>query len=133
MKALSPDRPRLLSALAALLLFSGCSHISERTHAYLGSPSYAPAAPASVQILQKEPPQPFDRLGEIMLGVEGNPSREAVEKKLRQAAAKLGANAVFITYDRMHVFPIVYGGWYGPPGLSEGMRRDIVAVAVRTK
>jgi len=99
--------------------FVGCANISVRTHAYLGSPKLPPTAPASVQILAAEPTTPKDRLGEILLGLEGNSSRDAIEQKLRSAAAQLGADAVFVTYDRMHVFPVAYGGGWGPIGMGE--------------
>ena len=115
------------------MMLAGCSSISERTHAYLGSPSFSPTDAAKVKILPSEPAQPKDRLGEIMLHIEGNPSREAVDKRLISAAAKLGAEAVFVTYDRMVVFPVVYAGRWGPVGVSHEMGRDVVAVAIRYK
>jgi hypothetical protein len=104
------------------------------TKAYLGSPKLAPSDPAKVTILATEPKQSIERLGEIMLSVGGNPPREKLEDTLKQAAAKLGADAVFVTYDKTHVFPVVYAGWWGSPyGVSEEMRRDIVAVAIKYK
>ena len=36
--------------------------------------------------------QPFERLGEIILSVEGNPSSDRVETKLKKAAAALSAD-----------------------------------------
>ena len=67
-----------------------------------------------------------------MLSVDGSPSREKLEQKLKQAAAKFGADAVFVVYDKTHVFPVVYVGWWGGPyGVSEETRRDIVAVAIK--
>ena len=71
--------------------------------------------PGRVQILTAEPKQPHDRLGEVMLSVGGNPPREKVEQKLKRAAAKLGADAVFVQYDTTHVFPVAYANWWGGP------------------
>jgi hypothetical protein len=120
------------SVVAVLcLMLGGCASIYERTYAYLGSPKLPPTDPAQVQILSKEPPRPKERLGEIALFIEGSPSREKIEEKLRKAASQLGADAVFITYDRMHVFPVVYVGRWGPVGAGEDLRRDLVAVAIK--
>lgn len=125
-------RPAVLAM--AIAVFTGCSSISQRTNAYLGTPQYPAGDPASVQILQAEPTQPKDRLGEIILTVEGEPKREALEKKLREGAARLGADAVFIVHDKMHIFPMVYGDWWwGPMGVTEDAHRKIVAVAVKYK
>ena len=118
--------------LAASLALCGCASISVNSKAYLGSPKYAASDPARVQILAAEPKQPNDRLVEVMLSVDGSPSRGKLEQKLKQAAAKFGADAVFVVYDKTHVFPVVYVGWRGGPyGVSEEMRRDIVAVAIK--
>jgi hypothetical protein len=77
--------------MSAALIFSGCSSISENTHAYLGSPQLVPTKPDTVQVFMSEPKQPKERLGEVILSVEGNPSREKLEQKFRVEAAKLGA------------------------------------------
>jgi hypothetical protein len=119
--------------LLALLLLAGCASISEYTKVYLGTPTYPPTNPAAIQILSAEPKRPTERLGEIMLDVDGTPSRERLEHRLKAAAAKLGANAVFVVYDKIHVFPVVYVDWWGPTTMGEDLRRNIVAVAVKYK
>ena len=120
--------------LAASLVLCGCASITVNTKAYLASPKVPPSDPARVQILSAEPKQPNDRLGEIMLSVGGNPSREKLEQKLKRAAAGLGADAVYVVYDTTHVFPVAYGGWWGGPyGVYEAAYRDIVAVAIKYK
>jgi hypothetical protein len=118
----------------AVAVLTGCASISQRTNAYLGAPKYPASDPAVIQILQAEPNQPKERLGEIILTVEGEPSRDALEKKLREGAARLGADAVFIVHDKMHIFPMVYGDWWwGPMGVTEDAHRKIVGVAVKLK
>ena len=121
--------------LAGVVVFglAGCDTISEHTNAYLGLPKYPPTQPAAVQILTTEPKQPKERLGEITLFVEGTPSRDELEDKLKKAAARLGADAVFVVYDKTHIFPLVYYGWWGPGWVSEDPRRQIVAVAIKYK
>ncbi len=129
---------RLFGVLGATVMFlavSGCASVAVRSHAYLGSPVYSPTDPATVRILPGEPkpPQAFDRLGEVLVGVGGSPSRERIETKLQKAAARLGANAVFIVSDRTRIYPFIYGDWWGPAGVAGDARRDIVAVAIRLK
>jgi hypothetical protein len=116
-----------------MLVLCGCASVSVQTNAYLGSPRYSPTQPAAVQILPAEPNQPKERLGEIVLGTVGNASRDDLEKRLKTAAARLGADAVFVSYDKTHVFPVVYYDWCWPPWVSEDVRRNIVAVAIKLK
>lgn len=120
-----------LLAVTALTL-AGCASISENTHAYLGSPQYPPTKPETVQVLTAEPKQPKDRLGEIILSIEGNPSRQKLEDSLRVAAARLGADGVFITSDRTHIYPYAYWDWGGPVS-GEDWRRVVVGVAFKYK
>jgi hypothetical protein len=125
--------------LLALLLgggifLAGCASVSENTHAYLGIPSYPPSDPARVQILQAEPKEEKVRLGEIILAVNGKPTREDIEKKIKVAAAKLGADGAFIVYDRTHIFPVIYSDyWWGTSWVSQDSTRNIVAIAFKAK
>ena len=99
--------------LAAALL-CGCASISESTHAYLGSPQAAPTNPNRVQVLAAQSKEPIDRLGEIILSVDGNPSRRKLEGKLKAGAARLGATGVYVVSDQTHIYPVTYWDWYGP-------------------
>jgi hypothetical protein len=125
----------ILSGFAAgLLLLGGCSSIAENTRAELGTPIYPRTDPARVLILREEPKQAHEKLGEIVLRAEGDPSRERLEKRLRKAAARLGADAVCVVHDQTQLFPVVYvDGWWGPDGMDTGMVRDVVAVAIKFK
>jgi hypothetical protein len=123
--------PLALGAMA--LVACGCASVSVRSHAYLATPRYPPTAPDTVQILAAEPNQPKDRLGEIILNVSGNPSRDMLENKLRKAAAALGANAVFISSDKTRIYPVVYYDWWYPPWVYQDSVRNIIAVAIRLK
>jgi starvation-inducible outer membrane lipoprotein len=118
--------------VAGALILSGCASITENTHAYLGAPQLAPANPSAVQIFTSEPKQPKIRLGEIILSVEGNPSRQDLENRLKVAAARLGADGVFIAADQTHIFPITYWDWWGPD-YSEDWHRVIVGVAFKNQ
>ncbi len=123
-----------MALLLSMLTLAGCSTVYERSHAYLGTPTYGPTDPAHVQILQAEPKQAKDRLGEVVLTVEGEPDRNKIETKLKAGAAKLGADAVFIVYDKIHVYPMVYyDWWWGPIDTGQAMNRQIVGVAIKYK
>jgi len=116
-----------------MLLLCGCAGVSVRTHAYLGLPRYAPTPAPAVQILPAEPNRPKERLGEIILSVSGNPSRDVLENKLRNAAARLGADAVFISSDKTRIYPVVYYDWCCPPWFYEESTRNIIGVAIKLK
>jgi len=123
-----------LAILATVVLLTGCVSIYENTHAYLGSPAFAAVDPEIVQILESEPKTQKVRLGEIILGVQGKPTRADIEKKIKVAAAKLGADGVFIAYDRTHIFPVVYTDyWWGPTWVTQDSTRNIVAIAFKYK
>lgn len=125
-------RSSLLWLAASSFLFCGCSGISVNTQPYMGVPNYPAADPSSVQILPAEPTDRVHvRLGEIILDISGQPSRQELEQKLKTAAAKLGANAVFIVRDQTHIFPVVYVDYWGTT-VSQDTRRAIIAVAIRT-
>ncbi len=120
--------------LLAGMMLSGCASISESAHRYLGSPKYPPTNPANVQVLQREPKRQKEALGEVLLIVHGNPPEQKLEEKLRQAAARFGADAVFIATDRTEIIPVLYVDyWWGPQGMSEDVSREIIGVAIKYK
>jgi hypothetical protein len=123
----------VLPLVAVLAVLTGCSSIQENSHAYLGTGHYSPVQPTQVAILTEEPKQPKEKIGEVRLVVSGSPVREKIEKRLRDAAAKMGADAVFIVYDKMHVFPVTYVDWWGPSSTDLSMERNIVGIAVKYK
>jgi hypothetical protein len=116
--------------LAATVMLCGCATIYENSHAYLGSPQLAPTTPDQVKIYPAEPKQPKVTLGEIILSIEGNPPRQKVEEKLKKAAAKLGADGVFIASDKTHIYPVVYWDYYGATS-AEDWHRMVVGVAFK--
>ena len=117
---------------AAALALSGCASIDTYSHSYLGSPEYPPTTASQVRLITSNPKvsDKQQRLGEIVLDVEGEPSREKLEMKLREEAAKLGADAVVVVSDRTRLVP-VYGDAWGYGGDTTDFHRDIVAVAVK--
>ncbi len=122
--------PVLIAALVFTLV-SGCSYVSVSTKQYLGVGAYPPTDPARVQILRSEPRLPNERLGEITLEPQGNPSIAEMETKLRQAAAQMGADAAVIVADRTeYMGSYVTGPWWGREIYPE-YGRVIVAVAIK--
>lgn len=121
----------LLLVLATLSLTSGCNYVSVNTKPYLGVPLYPPTNPADVEILRTEPLRPHERLGEVTLEPTGNPPVQEMEQKLREAAAKMGADAAVLVADRtMRMGATVSGPWYGRQ-ISPDFQRFIIAVAIR--
>jgi hypothetical protein len=134
MKVMAQVRGLKAGALLVLaaMLGAGCACVSENTHAYLGVPHFPPTVPQAVRIFPAEPNEPKDRLGEIILAMDSNPPRQKVEDKFKIAAARLGADGVFIVSDQTHIYPVVYcDGWC--LRTDEDMQRLIVGVAFKNK
>jgi len=109
---------RLASAALACLIAS-CAYVEATTTQYVGVPRFQPTDPKAVQILRSEPMQPHDRLGEILLDISVDPpaSVEEVEQRLREEAAKWGANGVLVVRDQV----------------APGVGRKLIGVAIRTR
>ncbi|CAN7586950.1 hypothetical protein LJR277_004128 [Pseudomonas sp. LjRoot277] len=100
-------RPLLIAALITSVLgLSACASVDAQTTAYVGVEHPAPTLPSEVQVLRAEPTRPNVRLGEILIDatVDPAPPITQVEQKLREEAAKLGADAVVVVYD--HIQPV---------------------------
>jgi hypothetical protein len=112
---------KFLLPLAALAcLAAACAYVEATTTQYVGVPRFPPSDPASVKVLRAEPIQMrYERLGEILLDISVDPPApvEDVEQRLREEAARWGADAVFVVRDQMM------------PGLG----RKLIGVAIRTR
>ena len=126
---------RSLALVALLVACAACASVDVTTTQYVGAPRFPAGDPATVEILRAEPGRPHDRLGEIMLdaSIDPAPPITEIEAKLRDEAAKLGADAVVVVYDRVQ--PI--GAWVSGPVWSPGVMtvtgRRLVAVAIKYK
>jgi hypothetical protein len=128
------SRALALPGLAAfVMVLAACATVDVTTTQYLGAPRYQPTEPNAVQILRTEPTAPHDRLGEVLVdaSVDPPPSISEVEQKLCKAAAKLGADAVVVVYDRVQPVAAYVSG----PGWGRSIEtisgRKVVAVAIR--
>ena len=117
---------------AVLLLGAGCQTVSTSYTQDIGAPKYPPTNPANVQILRTVPTRPHVRLGEV----RAEPATTSVdvtkiETALRNAAAKLGADAAVVVYDQTQVTgAVVTGPWWGR-SVDQTMGRVVIAVAIK--
>jgi hypothetical protein len=122
-----------LALLAGVVTLASCTTISVSSKRYLGGPSFAPTDPNQVEILRREPRRPHDRVGEVLIEPSGNPSVADMERAIRIEAAKLGANAAVLVYDKTKRIGTIYEGpWWGRSA-APVYGRKIVAVAIHFK
>lgn len=129
----STTRPlALFTALVALVVLTGCNTVSTSIKQDIGGPNYPPSNPAQVQILRTAPTRPHVRLGEVT----AEPSSDSVsaveiEAVLSKAAAKMGADAAVVVYDKTQTTgAYVTGPWWGR-SVQTVQGRIIIAVAIK--
>ena len=120
-------------AVAAVAGISGCASVNAESERYIGAPQFAPTNPASVEILRREPHRPHVQLGEVILSPSGDPDVAELEKGIREEAAKLGADAAVLVYDKTKRVGTVYSGGWWVRSATPIYGRKIVAVAIRYK
>lgn len=118
---------------AAGLLVS-CASIDSSTTPYVGVTHYPPSNPASVEIIRGETTiRPHDRLGEIMIDASTDPAPEVtkIEERLRQEAARIGADAVLVVYDRVQPVAVYVSGYYWSRTASTVTGHRLVGLAIK--
>jgi hypothetical protein len=130
-------------SLSSLLLFAlmvflpGCTQVFVTADPFIGVPAYPPTDPASVQILRQYPERSFNKIGELFVEPSGgNPPITKIEQALQQQGAKMGADAVVITVDRITRSGAdwIGGGWAGGGGEVMPMYGHAVrAIAIKYK
>jgi hypothetical protein len=124
----------LAAAVWACAIFtSGCHTVSTSLVPYVGVPKFPPSDPAKIEILQKDPTRPFEKLGEVTASPDEGTSAEKIEAALRRNAAKLGADAVVLVYDKLQVIGSRVWGPAWSPEISNVNQRVIVVVAIKYK
>lgn len=123
----------LTVTLATVLLIStGCQTVSTSHTQEIGAAKFPPSDPMQVQILRTEPTRPHVRLGEV----KAQPSSESmdvtkIEAALKKEAAKLGADAAVVVYDKTQVVgAMVVGGWLNRQ-VDPVEGRVIIAIAIK--
>jgi len=88
----------------AVALIASCAYVDATTTQYVGVPRFPAGDPAAVEVLPSEPMRTHDRLGEILLDISLDPAPPVadVEQRLREEAAKMGGNAVFVVRDMVN-------------------------------
>jgi hypothetical protein len=125
---------RFLLVLAPLaLLLASCATMDSHTTQYVGAPHQPPSDPAKVEILRTQPTRPHVQLGEIVVDVSTDPSPPVaeVEQRLRQEAAKIGADAAVVVYDRIQPIGVYVTGGYWSRGVSTITGRKLVGIAIK--
>ncbi len=120
-----------LALLVGVSGLPGCGSISTHSTPYAGVPTYAASEPAAVEILQREPMRPHHRLGEVFVDTSGGPRQDRVDKALREEAARLGADAVFLVVDRNWVTNVVTVDPYWGSRVDPVRSRGIIGVAIK--
>jgi hypothetical protein len=127
-------RPIALFVTAGVMLLAGtgCNTVSINSNQYIGVQSYPPTNPADIEILRTEPTRPNIRLGEVRAEPSSDSvSVQKIEQSLRNAAAKMGADAIVIVYDRTQVTgAYVTGPWFGRT-VQQTTGRVVVGVAIK--
>ena len=86
-----------------------------------------------MHILRTQPTQPHDRLGEIVVDTATHSATlgKDVEQKLRQEAAKLGADAVVVVDDRLQPVGTYAMGGYWDQRVEMVTGHKVVGVATK--
>jgi hypothetical protein len=89
---------RRLVLLALALLAACIPYVDATSTRYDGVEKFSPTDPATVQVLDREPKQRHDRLGEVKLDISMDPPATVadIDTRLREEAAKMGANAIYV-------------------------------------
>ena len=105
--------------LATFFALAGCSFVSVHSRQYLAVPGLSPNGSGRCPDPSLRAGLcPHERLGEVSLKPEGNPPIAEMEAKLKQAAAKMGANAVVIVADTTGLW-VVRESMVGPSDIPQ--------------
>jgi hypothetical protein len=122
----------LSTAVVAILATTGCQSVPSSTTQDIGAPNFAASNPAQVQILRTEPTRAHVRLGKVQAG-PADPSVKVTEFEdaLRKSAAKIGADAVVVIYDKTQVTGAqVVGGWMDR-SIQQVEGRVVIGIAIK--
>lgn len=125
--------PLLAAALiASVLMLSACATVDAQTTAYVGVEHPAPTLPSEVQVLRVEPTRSNVQLGEILIdaSIDPAPPITQVEQKLREEAAKLGADAV-VVYDQIQPVAAYVSGPLWSRDINTIQGRKLKGIAIK--
>ncbi len=118
-------------ALVLVGLSTGCT--TTKSQAEPGSENYADTDMSRIQLVPWAPNRPHFKVGEIMIEPAKGATWQEIDLELRQAAADLGAHAMYVVWDPKQRFSSVQVD----PDTSEHRphypANGIVAIAIRFK
>jgi len=124
-------RSSLVAAVTCLVV--SCASIDSHTTPYVGAPHPPPTDPATVEILRTSPTRSHERIGEVKVDASTDPAPLVtdIEARLRKDAARIGADAVVVVYDRIQpVGAYVSGSWWGGT-VNTISGRVLIGVAIK--
>jgi hypothetical protein len=121
----------LITAFVGLLV--SCSSISSSFTQYVGAPRPPHTNPAGVEILRALPSRPHDKLGEVLVDASTDPAPPItrVEERLRNEAAKMGADAVVVVFDRIQPVGVFVSGGYWSRSATTITGRKLIGIAIK--
>lgn len=118
--------------LAGAGLIAGCSQVAATSDRFIGAPIYPATLPANVQVLRQFPTRPYQRIGDVFIEPQsGNPPDSKIEMALQQEAARMGADAVVITFDRITRAGATISGPVGAGQIQPQYGHAVRAVAIK--
>jgi len=132
------DPPRLASRFARCLLlaslpgvFAACSSANRDSTPHISGQYYPAGNPAAVKILRTEPLHSHVQVGEIQVETSTSQPQPVakVEARLRNEAAKLGADAVVIILDQGNTVSATGGRW--SRNATTVTHRKVIGVAIK--
>ncbi len=121
-----------LLGLALMGLLAACSSVEATSTPFVGASHPPPTNPAQVQILRSEPTRPNDQLGDVVIdaSVEPAPPVTEIETKMRDEAAKMGADAVVVVRDDTEPVAAYVTGPLWDRDIQTISGRKVVGVAI---
>ena len=100
---------KIITLLALVILVSGCANFN--VIKYNDRVNYPPTNPDAVRLFNSDPPQAFEKIGELKCDVAMISSYTAIRRRIQEEGAKLGADAVVVNMDnRNQIGPSMYTG-----------------------
>jgi hypothetical protein len=127
-----PEFRRLAACGLAFVLAglsTGCT--STKSHAEPGSEQFADTDVARIQLIPWAPNRAHVKVGEIIIEPAKGASWQEIDLELRQAAADLGAHAMYVVWDPKQRFSSVQVDPVASDQKSHYPANGIVAVAIR--
>jgi hypothetical protein len=100
---------------------------------YAGAPHFHPTNPAQVEILRAQPTRSHDAIGQVVVdaSIDPSPPINDLEARLREEAAKIGADAVVIVHDQVQPEGWYVLGGYWNHNVDTYTAQKVVGVAIK--